>query len=110
MCFSLGHLDVADEVDVGYFFTLGDGLFGYKKDCVVALNEFVGDTVFTSTLCQAGKFVGGGNFPSYFLGAGIESVERGLGTGICVNHCDSGGNDGARFLVASVSGRILMWS
>ena len=35
MCFSLGQLDVADKVDVGYFFTLGDGLFGDKKSVLV---------------------------------------------------------------------------
>ena len=37
-------------------------------------------------------------------------MEIGLGTGIGVNNCDSGGNYGARLLVESVSGRILMWS
>ena len=35
MCFSLGKLDVADEVDIGYFFTPGDGLFGDKKILLV---------------------------------------------------------------------------
>ena len=52
----------------------------------------------------------GGNFRSQFFGAGTNSLDRGLGTSIGVNHCNSGGNDGARLLVASVSGRILMWS
>ena len=33
MCFSLGQLDVADEVGVGYFITLGDVLFGKKILC-----------------------------------------------------------------------------
>ena len=37
-------------------------------------------------------------------------MERGLVTGIVVDHCGSGGNYGMRLLVASVSGRISMWS
>ena len=108
MCFSLGHLDVADKVGVGYFSTFGDGLFEDKKYCVGAFNSFGGETVFTSTLCQAEKIVGGGNFPSYFLGDGKESVEIGLGTVIGVDHCGSCGNYGAMLLVESVSGRISM--
>ena len=55
MCFSLGKLDVADEVGVGYFFTFGDGLFGDKKYCVGAFNSLGRETGFTSTLCQAEK-------------------------------------------------------
>ena len=58
----------------------------------------------------SGEKIGIRNFPSYFLGAGTESVERGLSTGIGVYHCGRGGNNGARLLVASVSGRIPMWS
>ena len=100
MCFSPGKFDVADEVGLGYLFTFGNGLFGEKKYCVYAFNFFVGETAFTSTLCQAGKFVGNGT----------EGVERGLVTNIGVDHCGSGGNDGARFMVASVSGRTSMWS
>ena len=50
MCFSLGQIDVADKVGVGYFFTFGDGLFGDKKYFVGALNSFRGETEFTSTL------------------------------------------------------------
>ena len=76
----------------------------------VPLTCLGGETVFASTLCQAEKFVGGGNFPSQFLGAGTEGVERLRGAGIFVDHCNSCGNDGARLLVTSVSGRILMWS
>ena len=40
----------------------------------------------------------------------MKSLERGLVTSIGVDHCGSGGNNGARLLVASVSGRISMWS
>ena len=57
-----------------------------------------------------GKIVGSGNLTSCFIGAGTESVERGLGTGIGVNQCGRGGNYGTRLLVASVSGRMSMWS
>ena len=53
MCFVFGHLDVADKVGVSNFFIFGDGLFGDKKDFVGALNTFVGETEFTSTLCEA---------------------------------------------------------
>ena len=56
------------------------------------------------------KFVGGENFPSRFIADGTESVERRLGTGIGVDHCGSGGIDGARLPVVSVSGRISIWS
>ena len=106
MCFGLGQLNVTDEVGARGFFTLGDSLFGDKKYCVGAFNAFGGGIGFTSTLCQAEKFVGGGNLPSPFLGSGTESLERGLGTGIVVNHCGSGGSDGVRLLVASMYGRI----
>ena len=57
-----------------------------------------------------GEIVGGGNFPSYFIGAVMESVERVLVTGIGVNHCSSGVNDGVMLLVESVSVRISIWS
>ena len=40
MCSGLGKLDVIEEVGVGDFFTLGDGLFVDKKDCVGAFNTF----------------------------------------------------------------------
>ena len=86
MCFSLGQLDVAYEYGVGYFFTFGYGLFGYKNDCVGAFNAFGRKTGFTFILCQAEKIVGGGNFRSYFLGARTESVERGLGASIGIDH------------------------
>ena len=69
MCFGLGHLDAADEVGVGNCFTLRDGLFGDKIDCVGAFDAFGGDTGSTSILCQAEKVVGGGNFSSRFLRA-----------------------------------------
>ena len=35
MCFGLGQLDVTDEVGVGNFFTLGNGLFGDQKNVLV---------------------------------------------------------------------------
>ena len=106
MCFSLGNFDVAVEVGVG-FFTFGGCLFGDQNNCVSAFNSFGGAKGFTSTLCQEDKIFGGGNFLSHFLGDGME---RGIGTGIGVNYCGNGGNNGARLLVASVSGRISMWS
>ena len=56
------------------------------------------------------EIVGGGNFPSRILGTGTESLERRLVDGIGINNCGSGSNDGASLLVASLSGRILMWS
>ena len=55
-----------------------------------------------STLCQVEKFVGVGDLPSRFLGAGPGSVERGFGICNGVNHCSSGGNDGAWLIVESV--------
>ena len=110
MCYSLGELDIADKVGVGNIFTIVGGLFGDKKYFVGAFNAFGGETGFTSTLCQAKTFVGSGNFPSRFLGAGTEILEREFGASIGVDHCGSGGNVGARLLVASVSGMILMWS
>ena len=51
MCFGLGQIYVTDEVVIGDFFTLGDSLFGDKKDCVGAFNFFGGETGFTSALC-----------------------------------------------------------
>ena len=39
MCFSLGQLDVADEVGVGNFFTLADGLF-LEKNIVLVHEAF----------------------------------------------------------------------
>ena len=65
---------------------------------------------FTSALCQAEKDISGGNLPSCFIGAGTDSLEIGLSNGIGVDHYGSGGNDGLRLMVASVSGRILIWS
>ena len=58
---------------------------------------------------QGGKLLAVEISKVLFISAGMESLERGVVTGIGVNHCDSGGNDGARMLVASVSGRILIW-
>ena len=52
--------------------------------------------------------VGGGNLPSHFLGDLTEGMETVLGTDICVNHCGSGGNNGARFLAVNMYGRISM--
>ena len=86
MCFGLGQLNVTDEVGARGFFTLGDSLFGDKKYCVGAFNSFGWETGFASALCQAEKFVGGGNFPIRFFGDRTESLQRGLGTGIGVDH------------------------
>ena len=108
--FGLGHFDVADKVGVGNFFSLGAGVFEDKKYCFGAFNVFGGETGFTSTLSQTEKNVGGGNFPSRFLGARTESLEREFGTGIGVDQCISGGNDGARLLLMSVAGCISMCS
>ena len=52
----------------------------------VPSTQFGWETVFTSTLCQAGKLVGGGDLPSSFFGAVPESVERGFGTCNSVSH------------------------
>ena len=40
MRFSLGELDVADKVSIGYFFVFGDGVFGYKEDGIGPFNVF----------------------------------------------------------------------
>ena len=56
------------------------------------------------------KIIGSANLPSRFLGVRTEILERGISTGIGVYHCGSGSKDGARLLVASVSGRISRWS
>ena len=58
---------------------------------------------------QAENFVGGGDFPSRFLGAGPESVERGFGACNGVNHCGSVGKDGVWLIVESVSSWVPMW-
>ena len=76
MCFSLGHLGVADKVGVSFFLSFGDCLFRDKKDCVGDFNLFGGETVFTSSLCQAEKFVCGGNFLGYFLGDRTKILQR----------------------------------
>ena len=108
MCFGLGNIDVADKVGVGNFFTFGDGLFG-EILCWCLQHVWRGDRIYLHPV-PGGKCVGGGNLPSRFLRDGTKSLERGLSTGIGVNHCGSGGNYGARLLVARVSGRISMWS
>ena len=84
------------------FFTFGDDVFGDKEYGIFSFNAFGEETEFTSTLCQAEKFVGSGDFPSRFLEAGPESVERGFGTCNGVNHCGRCGNDGAWLIVVSV--------
>ena len=109
MSFIFGELDVADEVGIGYFFVFGGGMFGDKADGIGTFNAFGGVTGFTSTLCQAEKIVYGGDFPSRFLGARSESVERGFGTCNGVNHRCGGGNDGAWLIAASVSSWVPMW-
>ena len=42
MCFGRGQRDVADEVGVGNFFTLGNGLFGDKKIVLVISTSLEG--------------------------------------------------------------------
>ena len=84
-------------------------MFGDKEDGIGSFNTFVEETGFNSTLCQAEKFIGGGDFPSRFIGAGPESVERGFGTCNGVDHCGSGGKDGDWLIVASVSSWVPMW-
>ena len=78
-------------------------MFGDKEDGIGPFNTFGGETVFTSTLCQAETFVGGGDLPSRFLGDRPESVEREFGTCNGVDYRGSSGNDGAWLIVASVS-------
>ena len=80
-----------------------------KRFCWCLQRVCRGDRIYLHPV-PGGKFVGGGNLPSPFIGSGTESLERGLGTGIVVDHCSSSGNYGASLLVASVSGRISMWS
>ena len=109
MRFSFGEIDVADKVGIGYFFTFGDGVFGDKEDDIGQFNAFGGETGFTPTLCQAEKIVGGGDLPSCFIGAGLESVEREFGTCNGVNHRGSGGKNGAWLIVASVSSWVTIW-
>ena len=70
MRFSIGQLDVADKVGIFYLFTFGDGVIGEKEYGIGTFYAFGGEKGFTSTLCQAEKFVGSGDFPSRFLGAG----------------------------------------
>ena len=83
-------------------------MFGEKEYGIGPFNAFVGDTGFTSTLCQAKTFVGGGDIPNHFLGVRTESVEGGFGTCNGVDNCSSGGNDGAWLIVASVSSWVPM--
>ena len=84
-------------------------MFGDKEDVIDPFNAFGGETRFSSSLCQAEKFIGGGDLPSRFIGAGPESVERGLGIYNGVNHCGSGGNNGVCLIVESVSSWVPMW-
>ena len=107
--FSFGQLDVADKIGNGYLFTFWDGVFGDKEDGIGPFNTFGGETGYTSTLCQAEKFIGSGDFPSCFLGARPESVERVFDKFNGVNHRGSGGNDGAWLIVASVLSWVPMW-
>ena len=53
MCFSLGQIDVVEKFGIGYFFTLGDGVFGDKEYGIGPFNAFGGETGFTYILCQA---------------------------------------------------------
>ena len=94
MNFSLGKLDVAEKIGIGYFFTFGDGVFGDKEDGICLFNAFGGETGFTSTLCQAENIVGGGDLPSRFLRDRLESAERIFGICNGVDHCGRGGNYG----------------
>ena len=75
MRLSFGDLDVAEKVGI-VFFIFGDGVFGDKEDGIGPFIGFGGGTVFTITLCQVEKNVGDGDFPSRFLGAVPETVER----------------------------------
>ena len=50
MRFSLGEIDVADKVGVGYFFVFGYGLLGDKEVGIGPVNAFGGETGFTPTL------------------------------------------------------------
>ena len=109
MCFGLGQIDIADKVGVGNFLPLGITCLETKRLCCCLQHVWRGDGIYLHPV-PGGKCFGGGNFPSRFFRDGTESSERGLGTGIGVNHCNSGGNDRSRLMVASVSGRILMWS
>ena len=50
MRFSLGELDVAEKVGIGYFFVFGDCVSGYKEDGIGPVNAFGWETLFTTTL------------------------------------------------------------
>ena len=51
MRFSLGDIDVAEKIGVGYFFVFGDGLLGDKEYGIDPFNAFGRETGFIPTLC-----------------------------------------------------------
>ena len=83
-------------------------MFGDKEYGTGPFNTFGGVTVFTPTLYQAEKFICGGYFPSRFLEAGSESMERRFGACNGVDHRGSSGNDGAWLIVKNVSSWVPM--
>ena len=50
MRFSLGELDVADKVGIGYFFVFEDGVFGDKEYGIGPVNVFGWEAGFTTAL------------------------------------------------------------
>ena len=50
MRFSLGELDVADKVGIGYFLVFVDVVSGDKEDGIGSVNAFGQETWFTTTL------------------------------------------------------------
>ena len=47
MRFSLGQIDVAEKVGIGYFFTFGDGVFGDKEYVIGPFNAiWMGDSIY----------------------------------------------------------------
>ena len=101
MHFSLGQLDVADKVGIG-FFNLWVWRVLIQRRWYRSLQQvWRGDGIYLHPV-PGTKIVGGGYFPSRFLGAGTESVGRGFGACNGVNHCGSGGKNG-------VSSWVPMW-
>ena len=51
VCFSVGEIDVADKVGIGYFLVFGGGVSGDKEDGIGLVNVFGGKKGFPPTLC-----------------------------------------------------------
>ena len=108
MRFSFGDLDVAEKVGIGYFLPLGMACLETKKMVSVPSTRLEGRRDLPPPCARRKKIVGGGDFPSCFLGEGTESVERVFVTCNGVDHCGSSGNYGAWLIVESVSSWVTI--